>query len=201
MISCSLLLLSFLPTALSVSIPADLKPWLVTAVGAGTPSGRSNNPPYSSLRISISDPNTIPLGPTRYSTMTSFPPSNATCFLKWNAFNGEDPFAKFGAGAAIPCWSDNFSAGRWSMQLLSQNVTGYGPSATRDFRVRYELEESMILDDGIVTMTFAGTVGFAVGQELQLVCGASGVCSTGLKQERVPVQVVQKGQVDLFKWD
>ena len=87
------------------------------------------------------------------------------------------------------------------MRLLKQNVTGWGPSATRDFKVEFELEESMILDDGIVTMRFIGTAGFAVGEELQLVCGASGVCSTGLKQGRAPVEVLQKGEVDLFRWD
>jgi len=191
------LLFSFLQLILSVSIPLDLKPWLVTSVGAGTPSGRSNNPPYSVLRISISDPNTIPLAPTRYSDMTSFPSSNATCYLQWSSYNGEDPFEK----GAIPCTSENFSAGRWSMQLLKQNVTGWGASATRDFKAKFELEEGMILDDGVVTMTFTGTAGFAVGPELQLVCGASGVCSTGLKQERTPVQVVQKGEVKFLKWD
>lgn len=197
MIPSILLLFSFLPPTLSVSIPRDLKPWIVTSAGAGTPSGRSNNPPYSSLRISIADPNTIPLAPTRYSNMTSFPSSNATCYLKWNSYNGEDPFEK----GAIPCTSENFAAGRWSMQLLRQNVTGWGPSATRDFQAKFVLEESMVLDDGIVTMTFTGTAGFAVGQELQLVCGASGVCSTGLRQDRTPMQIVQTGEVSFSKWD
>ena len=87
------------------------------------------------------------------------------------------------------------------MQLLKQNVTGWGASATSDFTVKFELEESMILDDGIYTITFTGTAGFAVGAELQLVCGASGACSTGLKQERAPVEVVQKGELSIVKWD
>ena len=85
--------------------------------------------------------------------------------------------------------------------MLKQNITGWGHSATRDFKAKFELEESMILDDGIVTMTFTGTAGFAVGQELQLVCGASGVCSTGLKQEKTPVQVAQKGEMTVLKRD
>jgi len=198
MIPTLILLFFFLKPTLSVSIPPNLKPWLVTAVGTFAPSGRSNNPPYSVLRISIHDPNTIPLAPTRYSDMTSFPSSNATCHVQWNSYNGEDPFEK----GVIPCTSsEDYRAGRWNMQLLKQNVTGWGSSATRDFQVKFELEESMILDDGIVTMNFTGTAGFAVGQELQLVCGASGVCSAGLKQERAPVEVVQKGEMSWFKWD
>jgi hypothetical protein len=44
--------------------------------------------------------------------MTSFLPSNATCYLKWNSFRGEDPFEQ----GAIPCTSSEiYSAGRWSM--------------------------------------------------------------------------------------
>jgi len=87
------------------------------------------------------------------------------------------------------------------MRLERQNVTGWGASATRDFRAVFELEESMILDEGVVTMRFEGARGFAVGQELQLVCGASGVCSTGLKNEMGVVEVKQEGSLEGWNWN
>ncbi|KAK0631364.1 hypothetical protein B0T14DRAFT_572446 [Immersiella caudata] len=149
------ILLSVLP--FTILAAPSLLPWKITALSTFTPSGRSGNPPYSSLTVTITDPNTIPLGKTHYSSETSFPPSNATCTTKWNSYISESPFDK-----NIPCQSDNFNAGRWSVVMQKGNGTGDGPSATRDFRLRFELEESMMLNEGIVRKTFVGTAGFVL---------------------------------------
>lgn len=66
----------------------------------------------------------------------------------------------------------------------------------RDFKVRFELEESMMMDKQIVRMVFTVTVGFAIGDNLSLVYGASGVCGMWLKEEARPVKVVQEGNME-----
>jgi len=48
-----------------------------------------------------------------------------------------------------------------------------------------------MLNEGIVRMQFEGTVGFVLGENLGLVCGGSGVCSTWLKDEKKLVRVEQ----------
>jgi len=180
------LILSLPLITLAAPIASDLKPWEISTLSTHSPSGRSGNAPYSSLFVTITDPNTIPLGKTRYGE-AAFPPSAANCTARWNSYAGEDPF-----GQIIPCEVENFNSGRWTMEIQKANATGNGASATRDFKLRFGLEESMILDEGIVSKRFVGTGGFAVGENLGIVCGGSGVCSTWLKEEGRPWLVGQE---------
>ncbi|GAB1319966.1 hypothetical protein MFIFM68171_10176 [Madurella fahalii] len=173
----------------SLSNTTDPKPWLITTLSTHTSSGRPGNTPYSYLFVSITDPNTISLGRTRFGDAT-FPPSTANCTLRWNAFSNdtaEDPFYH-----SIPCELANFNSPRWTMEVQAANVTGDGPNPTRDFTLKFEQEMSVILDEGIISKRFVGSVGFALGDNLALVCGASGVCGTWLKEERTPQLVVQQ---------
>ncbi|KAK1760042.1 hypothetical protein QBC47DRAFT_291098 [Echria macrotheca] len=156
-----------------------LQPWEVTTVNTFSPSGRPGNPPYSYLYVSISDPNTIPTGFNVRGDL-SFPPIAANCTVMWNAY-AEEPF-----GWVSPCPDTHFQSGRWTVEIQPQNRTGYGPSATRDFKLRFVLERSMIVNNGILSKTFVGVGAFSrADNNLDLVCGASGVCSSGLKVDKV----------------
>lgn len=61
--SPALFTISFLPYLSLCAVPPNLKPWEVTTLGTGYPSGWAGNSPYLSVHISITDPNTIPAGP------------------------------------------------------------------------------------------------------------------------------------------
>ncbi|KAK5651823.1 hypothetical protein OQA88_11592 [Cercophora sp. LCS_1] len=167
------------------SANTPLKPWEISTLSTFTPSGRAGNAPYSSLFLTITDPNTISFGTTRYGDAT-FPPSTTNCTIRWNAYT-EEPY-----GWIIPCTTEYLNQGRWTIEIQKYNTTEYGPSPTRDFRLRFVLEESMLLTDGILSKTFVGERAFALGDDLAIVCGGSGVCNTWLKDERRPASVQQE---------
>ncbi|KAK3354082.1 hypothetical protein B0T25DRAFT_608708, partial [Lasiosphaeria hispida] len=122
--------------------------------------------------------NTIPTGFNVRGDL-SFLPTAANCTVIWNPYI-ERPF-----GRVTPCPDPGIWAGRWTVEMQPQNRTGYGPSATRDFKLRFVLEESIIVNTGILSKTFVGVGSFALQDTLNLVCGASGVCTSELKGDKV----------------
>lgn len=159
-----------------------LSPWLVTRLNTGSPSGRPASFPYSGIYVTISDPNTISLGPTRF-LEAIFPPSSADCTIRWNTYF-EEPY-----GWTTSCIG-NLSHGKWSIEMVKKNQTSSSeeeeewdpPSPTRNFGIKFTLEEGIILDDGkVVTRIFEGVGWFSVATNLDFICGGSGVCSSGLK--------------------
>lgn len=166
--------------------PMALQPWQVSIVNTHSPSGRAGNAPYSFLYTSIADPNTILAG-TTINRPASFLPTEVNCTLRWNSYFAESPF-----GWVTPCADVNYNTARWTVQMLEQNLTGYGPTATRDFRLRFVLEQSMLLSTGVITKTFTGEGAFAVGLNMGIVCGGSGVCNHFLKDESQPVLIQQQ---------
>ncbi|KAK1830492.1 hypothetical protein QBC39DRAFT_308734 [Podospora conica] len=183
-----LLLLALPPLTLAQTLPSPLLPWQLTTLTTSSPSNRPGNSPYSSLFLSITDPNTIPFTapPSYHGPAISLPPISANCSVRWNAL-AEQPF-----GRVTPCADVAPGSGRWTVEMGPGNATA-SASATGDFRVRVVLERSVVLHDGrgVVSLVFEGEGGFSVGGELRMVCGASGVCSSGLKEGTGPVLVRQ----------
>ncbi|KAK4162916.1 hypothetical protein QBC43DRAFT_355640 [Cladorrhinum sp. PSN259] len=174
----------------STTSTSSLQPWQITDLHTYTPSGRPGNTPYSTFSVSIVNPNNIPLPETRWGNL-SFPPSTATCSTKWiDIYINEQPFDK-----VIPCEAAGFGEGKWTMEIQRANVSGYGPSPTRDFTLEFKMEESMVLNEGAVRLQFVGRMGFAVRENLKLTCAASGFCNTWLDEEKKPLLVAPVVQV------
>ncbi|KAK3316578.1 hypothetical protein B0H66DRAFT_604863 [Apodospora peruviana] len=165
-------------TAYSITIP-PLQPWELSKLSTFSPSGYPGSLPYSSIYATISDPNTIPLGKTRFGD-ASFPPSAVNCSLRWVGFNAvEEPW-----NIITPC-TGSLNHGRWTMQMLkpTNNATaGYKPSGTTNFALKFTLEESMMMNNAtLISLVFEAEKRFAVPDNMSGVCGGSGVCSWGLK--------------------
>ncbi|KAM7216075.1 hypothetical protein V8F06_008548 [Rhypophila decipiens] len=154
-----------------------LRPWNITRLNTGSPSGRPASFPYSAIYATITDPNYISLGPTNF-VEAIFPPSTVECTIKWNTYF-EEPY-----NIVVPCTGSQ-SNGKWNMEVLTSTNTSEDwnpPSPTRNFRLRFRLEESIVMNEGrVVTLVYAGEGTFSVGLNLDFVCGGSGVCSSGLK--------------------
>ncbi|KAK3339796.1 hypothetical protein B0T25DRAFT_466878 [Lasiosphaeria hispida] len=134
---------------------APLLPWQITRLATHSPSGYPGSTPYNTVSLTITDPNTLSLGRTRFGAAL-FPSSTVNCTVKWLAYGGEEPYL----GRATPCSGINH--GRWTVELVRGNRSGYGGSGTTDFGVRLGLEESITLNEGPVSLN--GTV--LVAQEL-----------------------------------
>lgn len=182
-----------LPRQSNPDDPQQLLPWQVTTLTTHAPSGRPGNPPYSVLFVNITDPNTIPVpfDGTSMGSPISFPPLSAACVLRWNGYvttPEEDPFGRVTPCNVGPAAVNLATAGRWTVTVGKQNETGYGPSATRDFTLTFALEESMMVEQGIVSVQYEGTGSFAVGGNLGLECGGSGTCNVWLNETVVEVE-------------
>jgi hypothetical protein len=185
---------STLPPSRS-SNTTSLQPWQITDLWTYTPNGWPGSPPYTTFSVSITNPNKIPLPETRYGVV-SFPPSTAICNTRWiDVYSNETPFDR-----VIPCeTADGFGEGKWTMEIKRTNVTGYGPSPTRDFMLEFKLEESMVLNDGVVRLKFVGRAGFSVSDSLKLNCAGSGFCHTWLDDKKKPQLVVPVVEVECLK--
>jgi len=82
------------------------------------------------------------------------------------------------------------------MEIQRANVSGYGPSATRDFTLQFKMEESMVLNDGMVRLNFVGRMGFSLDENLMINCAASGFCHTWLDETKSPQLVVPVVEVE-----
>lgn len=169
-----------LPLVAAAGSDKELQPWEVSFLNTRSSSGHPDSGGYSSLDVTISDPNTIYAG-TMGASDVEFPSTSANCSLQWDS-SAEEPF-----GWVTPCDSSS-PTGIWTVEMEGANATGYGPSATRDFKLRFVLEESVELSNDLLVKTFAGVGAFALGHTLSMVCGASGVCNLGLRQGTVLIQ-------------
>ncbi|KAH6843440.1 hypothetical protein B0I37DRAFT_418540 [Chaetomium sp. MPI-CAGE-AT-0009] len=95
-----------------------------------------------------------------------------SCATQWTV--DDPPFEKLNACSEIP-------SGQWGFEMLKSDSTN--PSPTTDFRVRYFLKKG---DEA-----FEGTGSFKVGDNMQGLCSAGGVCSFELKEENTPFLVTQ----------
>jgi len=158
-----------------------LYPWEVSVLNTHAPSSRPGSSPAASLDLKISDPNTLIAGKNAAGEDVEFPASSANCSVQWNSV-GEEPF-----GWVTPCESSEASA-VWTVEMQGSNATGYGPSPTRDFKLKFVLEETVEVGEKIVGKTFEGVGAFALGDTLSMVCGASGACTLSLRKGTVLVQ-------------
>lgn len=165
---------------MAVAQNGKLYPWEVSVLNTHSPSSRPGSSPAASLDLKISDPNTLIAGKTDAGDV-EFPSSSANCSVQWNSV-GEEPF-----GWITPCESTSPTA-IWTVEMQGGNATGYGPSPTRDFKLKFVLEESVEVGEKIVGKTFAGVGAFALGDTLSMVCGASGACTLSLRKGTVLVQ-------------
>jgi len=169
-----------LPLAIAATIgPNDTPvPWEISSLATFSPSGRPGSSPYSILNITITDPNTTAAGPAHRGTAV-FPPTTAVC----NAtFVGEAP----PWGRALNCSETSY--GHWSFEMLEP---AENPSATTNFDVRFTHVSNVTVIGQVFTKVYVAREHFEVGKNMGGICGASGVCSFGLKEEERPVLVNQ----------
>ncbi|GAB1321023.1 hypothetical protein MFIFM68171_11233 [Madurella fahalii] len=185
---------------LGLDLGGSLAPWQITGLSTHSPSGYPANHPYSRLSVSIGDPNTITLGPTRFGD-AAFPATNVTCTVWWLA-HSEDPRD----GPWVNTCSETRS-GKWTVEIRraaddddneddDNHNNDTGSSVTRDFVLRFGLSEAVVLGNGaVVSLRFRGEAAFAVGRgpdkNMEGACGGSGVCNWGLKDGVAPVLVNQ----------
>ena len=164
----------------TVSSSTTLEPWEVASI-------RTFSPPYSpginlssGIAFTISDPNTLEAGPAHRGTAI-FPPSTANCSGSWTdegqAYN--KPFS---------CTEVPY--GYWSFEIRKP-ATGYASPMTH-FDVRFHRVCNVTVIGSVYSKVFAGQQHFEVGQNMQGLCGASGICSFQLKNESAPVMVTQE---------
>ncbi|KAK3900474.1 hypothetical protein C8A05DRAFT_45681 [Staphylotrichum tortipilum] len=156
------------------------------------------HPPTSILTLALATLTTAtpPLQPWQVFRLSTFSPSGRPGSSIWSVINttildpndatvspaicvGKWTYDALPYGAVNNC--SDVTGGRWSFAMLKSDGTGASP--TTDFKLRFELVKG-----GVV---FAGTQKFVVGENMSGLCGASGVCSFGLKEEMTPVLVYQ----------
>ncbi|KAK1766282.1 hypothetical protein QBC33DRAFT_620687 [Phialemonium atrogriseum] len=160
--------------------PDALKLWEILRLSTFSPSGRPGSSPWSLINITITDPNTIPAGPTPTGTAV-FEPSTVNCSTAWDA--GSLPYNQ-----VVNCTEAEH--GYWTFEMLEADDSDYH-SPTENFNIRFTQVRSLEVPGNTYAQTFVGTGSFRVGDNLSGVCGASGVCSFGLKDEAKPVLVNQ----------
>ena len=81
------------------------------------------------------------------------------------------------------------------MQIQRANANGSDSSATRDFSLQFKMEESIVLNEGIIRLNFVGKAEFHIYDNLRLICAASGNCNTWLDETKSPQLVVPVAEV------
>jgi hypothetical protein len=156
------------------------EPWEVSSLSTFSPSGRPGSSPYSTVNITITDPNTIQAGPAPNGEAV-FPPSTAICNV---SFVGDAP----PYNRAVNCSGVQY--GFWTFEMLEAKNTSY-PSATTNFDVRFTHVDNVTVIGSVYSKVYVGTGHFEVGKNMAGVCGGSGVCSWGLKAEERPSLINQ----------
>ncbi|KAF2713504.1 hypothetical protein K504DRAFT_487897 [Pleomassaria siparia CBS 279.74] len=155
--------------AVSAAPAATLQSWQITSLSTHSPSGRPGNDPHSTLNVTISDPNTIPIKNAPGNAV--FPPSTASCSAQWLT-EADVPY-----NVVLPCTSTEY--GTWTMEVLpGDGADGYG--ATKDFGLQFKLVDKASISNKNYTRTFTGKGTFKVGTNLSGQCGGSGTCNWGL---------------------
>ncbi|OTA54679.1 hypothetical protein K449DRAFT_439288 [Hypoxylon sp. EC38] len=160
-----------------------LELWQVTKLSTFSPSGRPGSSPYAFLWANITNPNSIPAGPS-----VSFDPSSANCTVQW--VYEEEPYGRTvecDTAEVEPSGSGLGSVAKWTIEILEAN-SSY-PSPTEDMNVRFTHATNLTVDGNEYYKVLEGTQHFNVGGNMRGVCGGSGVCSWTLKEENIPVLV------------
>lgn len=129
--------------------------------------------------MTIVDPNTILAGPAPTGTAV-FEPVAANCSTEWTF--EDTPFDR-----VLNC--TDIAHGYWTFEMLTEGVES--PSPTQNFDVRFTQVRNLRVPGGNYTQTWVGKASFRIGENMEGLCGASGVCSFGLKAEAQPVLVDQ----------
>ena len=178
---------------------ATLLPWTIPHLGTHSPSGYPANHPYSTLGFTVSDPNTITLGSTRFGD-ASLPASTVNCTVAWLGYSSAGDDNPRDGGWTTPCGGGGLdqvggAQGRWSFRVVNGTAVAGGGGLTTDFGVVVAREQAVILaGGGVVRARFEGTALFRVGADGNMggSCGGSGVCNWGLKGEAAPVVVTPR---------
>ncbi|RKU40165.1 hypothetical protein DL546_002593 [Coniochaeta pulveracea] len=176
------------PEAIGPSSP--LSPWLITRLWTFTPSGRPGSSPWSTLNFTISDPNTIIAGTGPQQTFT-YPAHTANCSAQWSSTLSVPAWNR-----TINCTQHSYEFAYWSFEILypETNGTVYDyPSASEHFDLRIRLTDTTNPGNQkyFWKQSFEGRVGLEVGGNMGGICGASGVCSWSLKDDKTPLEVRQ----------
>lgn len=153
--------------------------------------------PLLTLALAALTTATPPLQPWQVSRLTTFSPSGRPGSSIWSVINATISDPNDAAVSVAICtgkWTydeppygvvntcSEVPGGKWSFQMLKSD--GTNPSPTTDFKLRFELVKGDVV--------FAGTEKFVVGENMSGICGASGVCSFGLREDKTPVLVHQE---------
>ncbi|KAK4227749.1 hypothetical protein QBC38DRAFT_363470 [Podospora fimiseda] len=163
------------------NITDPILPWQITHVSTFSPSSYPASHPHSRIFFTISDPNTITVGPPHPFGAIEFPPSTANCSVYWQS-HSEDP-----RGPEWPfntCAEMRISTGKWTFEIRegTWNIGVTGSAVTRNFVAVIRLSEVVVLGTGgIWRHKYEGEAAFAVGQNMEGACGGSGVCGYSLK--------------------
>jgi hypothetical protein len=161
----------------------SLAPWQLTALNTFSPSGNPGNYPWSTITLSLTDPNTLTLGPANSTSPITIPAdaSAKNCAAKW--IIGETPF-----GRSWPCEQDG-SSGWWTLEIVE----------TADFDVgRFDAVITRVVEKRdfgsgeVRRRVFKAREHFGVGENMSGQCGGSGVCSWHLGEGVAPYDVQQE---------
>ena len=144
-----------------------IRPWEIRALGTTSPPNRQGDgpiPSYAALKIA---------DPTGYS-MPSYAEAS-TCRLDWQYL--EQPYGK-----PFNCTAVEY--GVWSVEMVESNNTR-SASPTTDFGLHIALAHK---DFGL----WEAEPWFKVGDNMQGMCSAGGLCAFQLKGELIPLSVKQK---------
>ena len=180
-------LLSRPSQAKGTTVGESQQPWEVRNLHLFTPSGRPGSSEWRTLNISIIDPNALSVGYGSNDTAV-FPPTPANCSTQWTV--GEVPYNK-----TISC--DEVTYGSWTFEILEahgdreeEERSPYYP--LEDFDIRFTNAKIVTVLGKVYKEVCVGTGSFRLGENLSLVCGGSGVCSAGIKDESWPILVEQE---------
>lgn len=160
-----------------------LNPWQITGASADRPSGRPGSGTASNIRITIKDPNTIPIrqGPTG---QLIFPSFEATCSWSWEGSAADN----FPVGVETLCTRTAVkpnSLGNFTMTLSG--------ASQADFSVAIKETREVLPYGQRFVRVFEGERAFSLGDGVwRQICGGSGVCSWQPAEGALPMDVQQE---------
>ncbi|TPX10342.1 uncharacterized protein E0L32_008747 [Thyridium curvatum] len=189
-LSSLLSILGTVPVMLALSVPRgeSLEPWEVSQVSVASPPSLTSQPSLRSyLSIIIADPNIID-GVGSKSGPINFQPSIAQCNVSWYAQDGEQPYDQ-----SRNCTLETGYPAKWSFVVVPPNRE-YGAmsgGALTNFSVQFTLVDEIITPVNSVRKVYVGEGHFEVGENMEGLCGASGICAFSLRNESAPVLIEQ----------
>lgn len=164
-------------------IQDPILPWQIARLATFSPSGRPGSSPWSQINFTIVDSKMILAGPTPTGTAV-FEPVAAGCSTQWRTYDYETPFDN-----VVNC--RDITHGYFTFEMLSDGVET--PSPMNNFDVRFTQVREVLTPGGNYTQIWVGKAAFRISEagNMEGICGASGVCIFGLKDDKAPVLVSQ----------